>query len=336
MRTSGTLRWLVLAAGTALAACGPAAGSSPTPDSMAGMNMTGNASPSMSAAQMDQAMAQSMKSFPAKQKGTGAQPLQPKVLPGGIKEFDLTAEQVQWEVSPGKVVTAMTYNGTVPGPTIHVNPGDHVQVVLTNKLPEPTVMHIHGLELPNAMDGVPYITQDPIDPGKSFTYDFVAKGPATAMYHSHFDTLTQDSDGMYGAFLVGEEPVPAGVTVSQEIPFMLNDSGTIGLTFNGKGFPETAPISAKLGDWIVVHYYNAGEMAHPIHLHDIPQLVIAEDGFPVPNPYTVDTVNIAPGQRFTVLIHADNPGVWAWHCHILAHAENSTGMMGMVTALIVK
>ena len=327
---------LAAALGLLSAACAPATSSSPAPSSMPGMNMPGKATASMSPAQMDQVMADSMKAFPAKQNGTGAQPLQPKLLPGGVKEFDLTAESVQWEVAPGKVIAAMTYNGTVPGPTIHVAVGDHVQVVLSNKLTEPTALHIHGLRLPNAMDGVPDITQSPIDPGQSFTYDFVAQGPAVGMYHSHMDTLVQDSNGLYGAFLVGEEPVPAGVTVAEELPFMLNDAGTIGLSFNGKGFPETAPITAKLGDWIEIHYYNAGEMAHPIHLHDIPQLVIAEDGFALPNPQMMDTVLIAPGQRFTVLVHADSPGVWAWHCHILAHAEDSSGMMGMVTALIVK
>ena len=131
-------------------------------------------------------------------------------------------------------------------------------------------------------------------------------------------------------------PVPQGVTVSQEFPMMLNDSGTIGLTLNGKSFPATAPVVTKLGDWIEVHYMNEGTMIHPMHLHGLVQRVIAKDGFPVPQPYDADTILIAPGERYTVLVHADTAGVWAWHCHILTHAETEQGMFGMVTAMIVK
>ena len=89
----------------------------------------------------------------------------PTVLPDGTKEFDLTAKITDWEVSPGKIVKAWTYNGTVPGPTIKVNAGDKVKVVLKNELPESTVIHFHGIEVPNAMDGVPDITQPPGEAG---------------------------------------------------------------------------------------------------------------------------------------------------------------------------
>ena len=232
---------------------------------------------------------------------------------------------------------AWTYNGTVPGPTIKVAVGDKVRVVLKNQLPESTVMHFHGLEVPNAMDGVPDITQPPIKPGQSFTYEFVAKGPAVGMYHSHYDAAKQVTNGMAGAFFVGDMPLPAGTGApAQQVPMVLNDAGTIGLTINGKSYPATAPIQAKLGDWIEVHYFNEGLQIHPMHLHGLPQKVIAQDGFPLPQPYQADTVMVAPGQRITVLVHATDPGVWAFHCHILTHAENDTGMFGMVTALIVK
>ena len=66
------------------------------------------------------------------------------------------------------------------------------------------------------------------------------------------------------------------------------------------------------------------------------QIVIAKDGHPLPQPVTQDTVTVAPGERYTVLVHATEPGVWAWHCHILPHAERSDGMFGMVTALVVE
>jgi FtsP/CotA-like multicopper oxidase with cupredoxin domain/plastocyanin len=270
-------------------------------------------------------------------KGVGAQVMAPKVLPDGTKEFDLTAAVTDWEVSPGTTVKAWTYNGTVPGPTIKVNPGDHVQVVLDNQLPLSTAIHFHGITVPNAMDGVPDVTQPPVKPGETFTYDFVASQNAeVGMYHSHHHAEHQVPDGLMGAFIIGSEPLPAGVTLTQEVPMVLNDAGVIGLTLNGKSFPATAPVIAKQGEWVEVHYMNEGLQIHPMHLHGLPQLVIAKDGFPTPAPYEVDTLDVAPGERYTVLVHATSPGVWAWHCHILSHAESDKGMFGMVTTFIVQ
>jgi FtsP/CotA-like multicopper oxidase with cupredoxin domain len=270
-------------------------------------------------------------------KGIGAQVMTPKVLPDGTKEFDLTAAVTPWEVSPGNTVQAWTYNGTVPGPTIKVDPGDHVRVVLDNQLPQSTAIHFHGITVPNSMDGVPDVTQPPVKPGETFTYDFVAAQTAeVGMYHSHHHAEHQVPDGLTGAFIVGSEPLPAGVAPTQEVPMVLNDAGVIGLTLNGKSFPATAPVIAKQGDWVEVQYMNEGLQIHPMHLHGLPQLVIAKDGFPTPMPYEVDTLDVAPGERYTVLVHATSPGVWAWHCHILSHAESDKGMFGMVTTFIVQ
>jgi len=183
---------------------------------------------------------------------------------------------------------------------------------------------------------VTFITQPPIKPGETFTYSFTAQAtPAVGMYHSHHNAVTQVPNGLAGTFLVGHLPVPAGVTVAQEQIMMVNDAGTIGLAINGKSFPATTPVAAAKDDWIQVHYLNEGLMAHPMHLHGVGQLVIAKDGFPLPQPYEADTINVAPGERYTVLVHATEVGTWAWHCHILTHAEGATGMFGMVTALIV-
>jgi FtsP/CotA-like multicopper oxidase with cupredoxin domain len=273
-------------------------------------------------------------------KGTGNQPLPPNVLPDGTKEFDLTAKIVDWEIEPGKTIKAWTYNGQVPGPLIKVATGDHVRIVLKNELPQSTALHMHGIELPNSMDGVPFVNQDPITPGKSFTYDFVAKGPAVGMYHSHDYALGQVSNGMAGALIIGDEPLPSGYgPVSQELPMMLNDSGVIGFSLNGKSFPATAPIVTKPGETVEIHYMNEGAQIHPMHLHGITQLVIAKDGNPLPQPYLADTVTVAPGERYTVLVKPtpEQKGVWAYHCHILSHAEHEDGMMyGMVTTLIVQ
>lgn len=287
---------------------------------------------------MDEMMAKRDKSFPAKTKGEGALELEPKVLDDGTKEFVLTTKVVEWEVEPGKTVEAWTYNGMVPGPTLRVNVGDKVRVVLKNELPESTVIHWHGLIVPNEMDGVANVTQDPVPPGESFTYAFTAREQMVGWYHSHHDGTKQVTNGLFGTILIGEVPLPdevKGVKVSQEIPMLIQDAGTIGMTINGKSFPATKPVRAKVGDWIEVHYINAGTMAHPMHLHGMPMLVIAKDGYPLPKPFKADTVNVAPGERYTVLINPTEPGAWAWHCHIFPHAEGSQGMFGLFTELLV-
>jgi FtsP/CotA-like multicopper oxidase with cupredoxin domain len=187
------------------------------------------------------------------------------------------------------------------------------------------------------MDGVPDITQPPIKPGDSFTYDFTIREPMVGMYHSHHDAQLQVPNGLLGAFYAGSMPLPAGTpTPVVDQPLVLNDAGVIGFSLNGKSFPATAPIVAKPGDWIKIDYMNEGMQVHPMHLHGMPQLVIAKDGYPSPTPHLEDTVLVAPGERISVLVHATEPGVWAWHCHILPHAERSTGMFGMVTAMIVE
>jgi uncharacterized cupredoxin-like copper-binding protein len=293
----------------------------------------------MSADEMDEQMAVNTKAFLGgvkTQGGPGGQDLAPTVLGDGTKQFDLTTKVVDWEVEPGKIVKAWTYNGVVPGPTIRVNPGDKVSVVVRNELPESTSIHFHGLTTPNAQDGVPDITQTPIKPGQTYTYSFTAQSnPMVGMYHSHHNAVKQVPNGLAATFLIGRMPVPAGTQVSQEIPMMLDDSGTIGYAINGKSFPATAPLAAKLGDSLMIHYLNEGSQIHPMHLHGLDQVVIAKDGHPLPAPQTMDTVTVAPGERYTVLVKATVPGAWAWHCHILSHAETEKGMFGMVTALVV-
>lgn len=296
-----------------------------------------SSSKAMTAEEMDAAMRARTLAFPQETAGKGGELLAPTVLPDGTKQFDLTAKIVDWEVEKGKTVKAWTYNGVVPGPTIKVNVGDKVRVVVKNELPESTAVHFHGVKTPNSMDGVPDITQDPIKPGGTFTYEFTARETAVGMYHSHHDAQVQVPNGLAGAFLIGDVPVPAGLgTPTQVKTMMLNDAGTIGFAINGKSFPATEPIVAKPGEWVEIHYLNEGLMAHPMHLHGLDQIVIAKDGFPLAQPQKADTVVVAPGERYTVLVHATEPGVWAFHCHILTHAEAPDGMFGMVTAMIVK
>jgi len=262
--------------------------------------------------------------------------MEPTILEDGTKQFELTASVFDWETAPGVTVKAWGYNKQVPGPNIKVDVGDKVKIVLKNELEESTVIHIHGLkDIPNTMDGVPDVTQAPVKPGESFTYEFTANTPSIAMYHSHHNAQVQVPNGLAGIFKVGDLPIPSGINVAQEIPMMLNDAGTVGLSLNGKSFPGTKAVVAKTGDYILVHYLNEGLTTHPMHTHGFDQMVIAEDGNVLETPYSQDTIQVAPGSRVSVLIKLDRAGAWAWHCHILTHAEGPKGMFGMVTAIVV-
>jgi FtsP/CotA-like multicopper oxidase with cupredoxin domain len=255
-------------------------------------------------------------------------------MDGDVKVFELVVQESDWETMPGTSFPAMTYNGVVPGPQIHVTEGDKVRINVTNEMTQSTAVHWHGLLLPNSMDGVPFITQPPIAPGTTFTYEFTVRNAGSHMYHSHHNSAEQTTRGLLGAFIVDPKDPARDPEVDGDYTFVLNDSA-MGFTINGKGFPYTQPIVAKLGDRIRVRYMNEGLMIHPMHLHGIPQLVYAKDGWPLPVPYLCDTLNIAPGERYDVLIDCTEPGAWAYHCHILSHAESRDGMFGMVTALVV-
>lgn len=194
---------------------------------------------------MDAMHGKGIKAFPAKTAGLGNQVFAPKLV-DGVKVFELTAKKIQWETEPGHFVEAWSYNDQVPGPQIRVAEGDRVRVILHNEVPESTVIHFHGLELPNAMDGVPYITQPPVKPGKSFTYEFVVPNAGSHMYHSHHDSAKQVGLGLLGAFIVEPKVKTAHDDVDVDEVLILND-GAHGYTFNGKSFPATQPLVAKLG-----------------------------------------------------------------------------------------
>lgn len=307
----------------------------------------GSMSSAMSWQQMDKMMEEVALKFPAKTSGIGNAELPYTMSDDGYKVFSLTAKVVPWEVEPGKFVDGWSYNGMIPGPVMHANVGDKIRIVLKNELPESTSLHLHGVRVPNSMDGVDPYTQKPIEPGATFTYEWTASEPSVGMYHSHHNAQVQVPNGLAGAILIGDWKAMAMAAAGgrtkdtnnvaeQEVVMVLNDSGTIGLSLNGKSFPATTPYSLAIGESMVVHYYNEGNMTHPMHLHQPSGLVVAKDGIMLESPFWADTLNVAPGERWTVVYTPKDAGVWAWHCHILTHAETPEGMRYMVTALIVK
>jgi FtsP/CotA-like multicopper oxidase with cupredoxin domain len=316
----------------------------PSPTAAAASHDPGSPAPSGAPADHDASAQAVVKRFldgeGASLPGAGNQPLAPTRVEDGVKIFEMTIDQIQHQVDAVKPpVDALGYNGTWPAPRIEVVEGDRIRAIFKNNLDESTGVHFHGQRLPNAMDGVPHVTQDPIQPGDSFTYEFTVRTPGSHMYHSHHNATDQVGRGLLGAFIVQPKD-PADrydrkYGVSQDIVWISNDS-LGGFTINGRGFPATSPIVAKLGDTIAIRFMNEGSMMHPWHLHGMPMHVVARDGYPLASPFFCDTLGVNPGERWDVIIKCEEPGAWAFHCHILPHAEGHDGMFGMVTALVVQ
>ena len=261
-------------------------------------------------------------------------PLKPE-LDGDVKVFRLTIDEIEQHIDELlPPIAALGYNGQWPGPTIRVTEGDKVRAIFTNNLKETTGVHFHGVEFDDFFqDGVPFVTQKPIIPGESYTYEFTAKNAGSLMYHSHHNATDQVGRGLLGAFIV--EPKPDPVKFDREYIWISNDA-LGGFTINGHGFPATVPVLAAVGETVRVRFMNEGIMMHPWHLHGMPMRVGARDGWPLGGAaFTCDTLGVNPGERYDVLIEAKTAGVWAFHCHILPHAEAANGMFGMVNTLIV-
>ena len=262
-------------------------------------------------------------------------------LDGDVKVFDMTIDEIEHRIDAQRdPLEALGYNGVWTGPQLRVTEGDTVRAIFPNNLRETTGVHFHGQRLPNAVDGVPLITQDPIVPGAEWTYEFVARVPGSHMYHSHHNSTDQVGRGLLGAFIVEpKDPAkrPANLYgVTQDIVWISNDT-LGGFTINGRGFPATSPIVAQKGEKILIRFMNEGLMMHPWHLHGMHMRVVARDGYPLGGAeFTCDTIGVNPGERCDVVVDCDEVGVWAFHCHVLSHAEGMDGMFGMVTALIVQ
>lgn len=272
--------------------------------------------------------------------GYGNQPID-FTLDGDVKVFNLTVDKISHAIDAvNPPLDALGYNGRWPGPVLRAVEGDKVRFTFRNNLDETTTVHFHGQRTPTKMDGVPFINQDPIVPGGSFTYEFIANPAGSHMYHSHHNATDQVGRGLLGAFVVDPkdpaERYDRKYGVTQEVIWISNDQ-LGGFTINGRGFPATQPIVAQLGEKVLVRYMNEGIMMHPWHLHGMPMYVVARDGWPLGSAsFFCDTLGVNPGERWDAIIDCDNPGPFAWHCHILPHAEGPDGMFGMVTALIVQ
>ena len=264
----------------------------------------------------------------------------PFVLKNGVKEFHLVAEPVKREFAPGMVVNCWGYNGETPGPTIEAVEGDRVRILVTNRLPEPTTVHWHGILLPSGMDGVGGLNQPHIQPGETYAYEFTLRQHGTHMYHPHADEVVQMAMGMMGFFVIHPRRAPRRIDRDFCImPHMwFIEPGTMTpnpnvmldfniFTFNSRAFPGTDPMIVRLGDRVKIRTGNVNMTSHPLHVHGHRFWLVETDGGQIPESawWPETTVHIMPGATRAVEFVADNPGDWAFHCHKGHHAMNAMG-----------
>jgi manganese oxidase len=264
----------------------------------------------------------------------------PFTMKDGVKEFRLVAEPVKREFAPGMIVNAWGYNGSTPGPVIEAVEGDRVRFYVTNKLPERTSVHWHGILLPNGMDGVAGLNQPHIEPGETYVYEFTLRQHGVFMYHPHSDEMVQMALGMSGFFVI--HPKVPEVKVDRHFVVMLHEwfvePGTATpnpnvmtdfnlFTFNSRVWPGTDPWVVKKGERVRFTFGNLSMDSHPIHVHGYTFEEVSGDGGTVPKsarrPET--TVNVPVGATRTVELVANEEGDWAFHCHKSHHTMNAMG-----------
>ena len=258
----------------------------------------------------------------------------------GVKEFHLVAEEIEHEFAPGSKAKCWGYNGTTPGPTIKAVEGDRVRIYVTNRLPEPTSVHWHGLLLPSGMDGVGGLTQPHIQPGETYVYEFTLVQHGTHMYHPHADEMVQMAMGMMGLFIIHpKDGEPERIDRDYAIllhnwalhpgtyrpdPSVMQDFDL--WTFNSKVFPATEPLVARTGERVRVRIGNLSMWNHPIHMHGVQFLVTGGDGGrwkrELWRPEVTEIVGVGQTRDLEFVAVA---GDWAFHCHMAHHTMNAMG-----------
>ena len=259
----------------------------------------------------------------------------------GIKEFHLVAEPVERELSDDTTAYLWGYNGQSTGPTIEAVEGDRIRIFVTNKLPEHTSVHWHGLILPSGMDGVGGLSHKAIPPGKTFAYEFDLTKSGTFMYHPHADEMVQMAMGMMGLFIVHPKD-PEFMRVDRDFVFLTNaydiDPGTYVpkvmtmtdfnlWTWNSRIFPAIDPLVVNKNDRVRVRVGNLTMTNHPIHMHGYDFEVTCTDGGWVPEEarWPEVSIDIPVGAMRAYEFDAVHEGDWAIHCHKSHHTMNAMG-----------
>lgn len=271
----------------------------------------------------------------------------PYVMDGSIKVFHLTAEPVtiyfpDMSDHTGKArrpILAWGYNNSVVGPTIEIVEGDRVRIIVQNNLPDATTVHWHGLHIPIEMDGVEGISQEPIPPGTSFTYEFTVEQHGTYFYHPHFMGAKQVGMGMVGFFIVHpKNPEPWQrvdhdytyifqtwmIQPGSSVPDTMEMSNFNYFTMNGKAGPDVVPMKVRTGDRVRIRCLNLSMLTHPVHLHGHTYKVTEYGaGFlPESQHIIANTINISSAEVRAFDFTAGKLGRWMFHCHFMHHVMN--------------
>ena len=256
-------------------------------------------------------------------------------MDGDTKVFRLTAHVFKQQIAPQKTIDVWGFNGSAPGPTIQVTQGDKVRVIFKNELPEPSSLHWHGFEDHIGYDGMPGISQEPVKPGESFTYNFLIRQEGTYFYHSHM--AMQELAGMLGAVIMHPK-VPYRPHCDKDFVIHLQEYAVLAnsttpntmmmefnwLLLNGKAGPATTPLIVRQGDRVRIRFVNLGMDHHPMHIHGHTFYTTGTEGGRIPETawWPGNTVLVGVAQARDIEFVADNPGDWMLHCHLPHHMMN--------------
>lgn len=270
-----------------------------------------------------------------------------------VRFFKLIAQPIKHKILSNVTIEALGYNGSTPGPLIILKQGEWVFLEVENQMDEPTALHVHGLSKPNKEDGNPDIEPTPlIEPGQSYTYKFQAWQSGTFFYHS--TRGFQSNLGLLGPFIVLPNENYAYqntildhdyIQVIQEWQIEQPELGKVFpgtykpnkfgtqpnfFTLNGKGFPDTVPMTTKLGEKIRMRFINKTNNPHTMHLHGHDFQVVEVNGFPRENELD-DTIVVGSGTRWDIEFFANNPGIWPLNgtrtFHLSNNGETPGGML---------
>lgn len=284
-------------------------------------------------------------------------------MDGDVKVFKLIAQPVEQYITDGKLpdydalildknkppkgmvhhsnivqkIHAWGYNGSTPGPTIEVNEGDRIRIILKNELPEPTSIHWHGIELPNDQDGAAGVAEPPLMPGETKTYEYTLYQSGTAFYHGEFNLMKAASYGLTGALVI--HPKKYEYKIDKEFVITLQEwrilPGNVDpdlvsmdfnwFTFNGRSAPTIPALTVNQGERVRIRLVNMSMDNHPIHIHGHTWWVVGTEGGPIPKTaqWPGNTVDVPPGASRDVEFIAWNPGLWFFHCHKVHHVMNA-------------
>lgn len=272
----------------------------------------------------------------------------PFEMEGNVKVFRLVAEPVtvrfQDMSDPHGIrrrpINGWGYNGSIIGPTIEAVEGDRVRIHVTNNLPEATTVHWHGLHLPLPMDGVTGFSQEPIEPGETFTVEFTLVQHGTYFYHPHHMGAKHVGMGLSGFFIVHPKNPEPWMIVERDFAYflqiwMIHPGSSIPdtlemndfnyFTMNGRPGPDIVPMSARMGERVRIRVVNLSMLSHPIHLHGHTFRITEHGaGFVPPSmqmPANTENISSAEARSFE-FVAGPNPGKWLFHCHFMHHTMN--------------